>query len=74
MVRDDDRNKCKGFLMKTEQLVDSTRQLTPHERAKVAAFKILLAYAKERRYNDASGDVDKGANDHESDTLRKNVR
>jgi len=62
--------------MKTEQMVDSTRQLTPHERAKVAAFKILLAYAKERRYNALSGDTkltDKGAN-HESDTLRKNVR
>lgn len=49
-------------------------QFTKQDRAVAQVFKLLLAHAKERRYNDVTGNkaIDKG-NDHESDTLRQNV-
>lgn len=59
------------MILKPEQ-VDV--QFTKQDRAVAQVFKLLLAHAKERRYNDVTGNkaIDKG-NDHESDTLRQNV-
>ena len=54
--------------MKTEQMVDSTRQFTQQDRAVAQVIALLRSWYDAER---ASKAIDKGAN-HESDTLRQN--